>query len=1298
MARTAPIPNIPAIPGMNPGVFIMGGGGDGGGGSGRGGGGGAGRQRAGGRNGGASANGGGRDARSCGPGSGGGCMNPAHGRGIGTHAGDPVDPTTGRVYTLPQVDMALLGPLALGIERAYSSFDADDRGLGYGWSHSLDWEIELRRQTFVLRRPHGAHERHALPAIGETSTLLDGTSLRRDSRGIVLAVEHLVYLFAPTPETASRYRLVAITDHARNRIELRYDAGRLARIIDSAGRVVTVQRFPDGHISRFEMRTSRGRTVWYRRYEYDGKGDLVAALDAEGRRIEMRYEEHRLVEQRYPSGLTAHFVYDQQGRCVETWCDYGGAPDPALAADVPELLANGVTPAKGMLHCRLEYGPDFVMVHDSRAGRRFDLSEDGRLERVAGKWVETLKRDAAGRILLYEDPVGSPTRFERDADGRVIALSEPDGARFEYRYDSKGILSATVDALALAVEYDRDEAGNLLAARDAVGMLLSCTYNARGLRTSAETPDGAVTRFTYDTEANLVEVIEPNGRARRIEYDDVGRIVRLFDEEGYQTRYHYDACGELCTVQLANGAAAWFDRDADGRLARYRSPDGAAYEFAWAGYDLVHELRFPTGEVVRFRYDREGQLVEVVGADGEVARYERDIAGRVVRERRFDGRTYEYVLDATGQLASYRNGAGERTSFERDPSGRVSRRTYADESFDAFEYDPNGRLARMDTEATVCEFVYDARGGLVRETQAHDRIRIVVESTYDAAGRRSSLRTSAGPAVRLERDAMGLVRRVVLDDGAMVARAFDGLGREILRELPDGGQLHCRYDGLGALLERHVVSNRASSVSGPAWTGPLAPGLLFTEGFVPSLSGSIHEHVDSSGLRTLYELDPMGRVVGLASSDGHREEYAFAPGGRLHERGPNARLRTYAEGGKILSCGDSNYLYDDEARRSERREGNRTRERYTYGARGLLCAIELEDGAHVENLYDASSRRLRKTVRRPDGSVRETIFIWSEDELIGEYTDEHRDGSRRRVVERWYVLDDSRGEPLLHIEMEGGDPATRRVVHYALGPGDFPTLLVGNDGAVLARLRPALWGRVARHERAAAWTPLRFLGQYEDEETGLFYNRHRFYDPDVGLYVSADPVGLAGGLHAFEYARGEPARNVDPLGLTPMRSVIQGAGITRQGLSQTGRTSPPRIHPIVEQAMPSSVVVNGETVYPAGARPPETCAEPVALSNYIREWERRNNGGRPLDPDNPRDAAQIRRCLRNIRSMRATDDGNSDELRAPCPNCSQLIQNLQARWGGPRSRAVQRGASRPNGGDRVRFTPPDPRWAAEMGL
>ena len=78
-------------------------------------------------------------------------------------------------------------------------------------------------------------------------------------------------------------------------------------------------------------------------------------------------------------------------------------------------------------------------------------------------------------------------------------------------------------------------------------------------------------------------------------------------------------------------------------------------------------------------------------------------------------------------------------------------------------------------------------------------------------------------------------------------------------------------------------------------------------------------------------------------------------------------------------------------------------------------------------------------------------------------------------------------------------------------------------------------------------------------------------------------------------------------------------------------------------------------VYPTGdATPPSVCAEPGAVSSFIKKWEDQNNGGRQLDPSKPKDANKIKKCLGSINSVAAQQTDGKD--RAPCPNCSQLIQ------------------------------------------
>jgi RHS repeat-associated protein len=129
-----------------------------------------------------------------------------------------------------------------------------------------------------------------------------------------------------------------------------------------------------------------------------------------------------------------------------------------------------------------------------------------------------------------------------------------------------------------------------------------------------------------------------------------------------------------------------------------------------------------------------------------------------------------------------------------------------------------------------------------------------------------------------------------------------------------------------------------------------------------------------------------------------------------------------------------------------------------------------------------------------------------------------------------------------------------------------PRELSRDDGQIVWQATYKAWGNTLKVERPAAealqkqerlaqaqqapeaqndanpelWEAeqnLRFQGQYFDSETGLHYNRFRYFDPDVGRFISQDPIGFEGGFNLYQYAP-NPVEWIDPLGLD--RYVIIG--------------------------------------------------------------------------------------------------------------------------------------------------------------
>ncbi|MEN5160723.1 RHS repeat domain-containing protein [Achromobacter spanius] len=107
-----------------------------------------------------------------------------------------------------------------------------------------------------------------------------------------------------------------------------------------------------------------------------------------------------------------------------------------------------------------------------------------------------------------------------------------------------------------------------------------------------------------------------------------------------------------------------------------------------------------------------------------------------------------------------------------------------------------------------------------------------------------------------------------------------------------------------------------------------------------------------------------------------------------------------------------------------------------------------------------------------------------------------------------------------------------------------PQELTDAHGEIVWSAQYKAWGvakeAISTAARAAGIrNSIRFQGQYWDHETGLHYNRHRYYDPEIGRFIAKDPVGFAGGLNVYQYAD-NPVEWVDPLGLARKKGGSSG--------------------------------------------------------------------------------------------------------------------------------------------------------------
>ncbi|MFT3771923.1 MAG: DUF6531 domain-containing protein [Minicystis sp.] len=821
MARTAPAPNIPPIPGMCPSVAVLAGGGDGGSGSGNGAGDGEGDENAGAGQGGENAEADERGAPDyekypeCG------------------YASHPVDVITGRAFTHPIVELELPGPLPLRFARMYSSKMADrDAGLGFGWGHTFGWEIQVERRRIVVWNEQGVGVDFPVIRPGEEILGPWGWVLRREAWGFAVdADDGLWHIFSAATDEGKRFRLTAIEDRNKNRIALTYDDGRLVEVKDSAGRIVRLGATREGRVASIQVQNALAQGQWiaFATYTYDEHGNLAAATDADGHTARYTYDgDHRLTSDTDRAGLCFHFVYDREGRCVESWGDYPGKRDPSLAADTPRYLHDGKTRAKGIHHCKFEYGSDGTSeVVDSTQVRRFFGTKRGTLtKKVEGGGVLTAAYRDDGHLLARTNAVGATTHFERDARGRVTSVIDPLGRTTTIERDAAGLPVQIVDPAGGVTQAARDARGNVLAETDALGHVTSYRYDERGLCTEIVDGRGARTSCTYDAHGNRTTLVEPDGATFRYTHDALGRLLAVADPQGGTTRYAYSARGDLVAVYDAAGGTTRYAYDGERHVVEIADGEGHATRLTWGGYHKLCARRDPNAREVRLAYNTEGELLAIHNERGEVHSFTRDPSGRLVGERTFDGRALHYKNDALGRPVLVTDHLGHKTRFTYDAAGQLVGRELWDGAAEEMEYDARGAMIACRWADGEVRFERDALGRIVREAQRVGEEEHVVEIAYDAEGDRVGRRTSLGHDEIVARDATGARRRTVLD-GHAIDHAHGPSGLEIARELAAGGRIESAYDPVGRLAKRRALgptARRSLAAGEPALLGPEVDG------------------------------------------------------------------------------------------------------------------------------------------------------------------------------------------------------------------------------------------------------------------------------------------------------------------------------------------------------------------------------------------------------------------------------------------------------------------------------------------
>jgi RHS repeat-associated protein len=293
--------------------------------------------------------------------------------------------------------------------------------------------------------------------------------------------------------------------------------------------------------------------------------------------------------------------------------------------------------------------------------------------------------------------------------------------------------------------------------------------------------------------------------------------------------------------------------------------------------------------------------------------------------------------------------------------------------------------------------------------------------------------------------------------------------------------------------------------------------------------------------QTHYQHDRSARLVGAANQAQGTEQFHYdligqirqkhQQAGHYHPDAPEPTAFHHNAQGLPERAGPCHYAYDQKGRvirKTVHRKGFRPKTwYYAWNTLDQLIRVTTPTGKEWQYAYDPLGRRINKYNPQTHTSHH---YTWDGDVILQEIILTGEGEAQQTNITTWH----HEGFTPLIKEQQG------QVYHVITDPVGTPKELLTAEGELAWSGYHQTWGQLyqTRYGRRENQTdcPIRYPGQYEDAESGLHYNRFRYYDPDIGQYLSPDPIGLEGGLQPHAYVP-DPNGWMDPLGLAGCRPV-----------------------------------------------------------------------------------------------------------------------------------------------------------------
>jgi RHS repeat-associated protein len=782
------------------------------------------------------------------------------------------------------------------------------------------------------------------------------------------------------------------------------------------------------------------------------------------------------------------------GNKVSIWDydnDYNAAPNEDPTGLLCRIIEQGFTKDTGTNIIPYEYITTFTY-----NGKGQVLSIDGPLPGNGDTTALSYDTPTGDLVSITRPLIGNTNFSNYDAAGQVGRVTDVNGQSKDFSYDGRGRITTitnNADGSSTGIAYNM--AGQPVSRTDEDGVLRGFNYDAtygRLIRTTDH--EGNYIAYDYDTQGNRIEKSYHDPSDTRTNWkryshqqpDIPGKLWKEINNDGTFTEYGYDGKGNVNSVTDPNGHNTGYLYDPLNRLA---------------------EVSQPGNLITSYFYDIHGNLTSVIDAEEHETIYQYDDMGRVVSTTSPDTGTVTYVYDEAGNLVSKTDAKGITVAYAYDTLNRLTAVHFPDSTQDiTYTYDVGtygkGRRTGMTDPSGSMTFTYDARGRLVEKTSTINGYSYSVSKSFTLGGRISSVTYPTGRTMDYDRSGcacrvdmvsstyggdttilvdnlsyrpFGIANGMNAGSGGTVANTFDQSGRLIVANPGQPKEQTYTYDANGNL----------TSIQAP----------------------SIPWH------NRIFTYDALNRLTGAEGPYG-TIDYTYDGVGNRLTRVENTQTETYSyiTGTNLLQdvTGTETVTYSHDANGNITGIGDKV---LTYNQNNRLIRVEEDGDILGEYTYNGLAQRVIKEV---DGVT--TVFhydfngnIVGESDLDGNFITEYLYRGNGRVAKV--------------------DVGTSTMSYYLNDRLGTPLLMTNETNTVIWEGVYKPFGEADVNPNSSVVNNHRFAGQYYDQETGLHYNYHRYYMPQTGRYLTADPIGLIRGINLYPYVLNNPIMFIDPFGL-----------------------------------------------------------------------------------------------------------------------------------------------------------------------